>query len=158
MSSEHPLTGVGLGNFEVRAPDYVRRPGALPYVGAVIEKPHATHNTFLQALAETGAIGLGLLTAFVLVTLRSLLHAARRFAGLGHHTLAQLSRALLIGNIGLLTAAIFLSIGADRTVWLLLGLGPVLLAIACRADRAASWPTPADGGRATGRLSDDAAP
>jgi O-antigen ligase len=149
MSSEHPLTGVGLGNFEVRALDYVRRPGALPYVGAVIERPHAVHNAYLQALAETGAIGLALLVAFVLGALGAPLHAARRFKALGDRRLAQLSVSLLIGNIGLMTAAIFLSIGADRTVWFLLGLGPVLLGIAYGADRAASRPlaTGHSGGR-----------
>jgi O-antigen ligase len=111
----------------------VRQPGALSYVGAVIERPRAVHNAYLHVLAESGVVGLGLFALFVLTTMRALLVAAQRFAGLGEHVLARLSRALLVGNIGLLTAAVFLSIGADRTVWLLLALGPVLLGVASTA-------------------------
>jgi O-antigen ligase len=133
MSADHPWTGVGVGNFQVRSADYVRQPGALSYVGAVIERPRAVHNAYLHVLAESGVVGLGLFALFVLTTMRALLVAAQRFAGLGEHVLARLSRALLVGNIGLLTAAVFLSIGADRTVWLLLALGPVLLGIASTA-------------------------
>jgi O-antigen ligase len=130
MSADHPLTGVGVGNFQVRSADYVRRPGALSYVGAVIERPRAVHNAYLHVLAESGVVGVGLFALFVLATMRAPLVAARRFARRGEHVLARLSRAVLVGNIGLLTAAVFLSIGADRTLWLLLALGPVLLGVA----------------------------
>ena len=43
------------------------------------------------------------------------------------------AQCVIVGTIGLLTAAAFLTIGWDRRLWFLLALGPALAAIARRA-------------------------
>jgi O-antigen ligase len=130
MSADHPLTGVGLHNFTARSPEYIRQPGSLTYVDLVVDRPHEVHNTYLQMLAETGVIGLGLFLAFASTALASAVRAARRFERAGRHRLAVLARGVLVADLGLLTAAFFISAQSTATVWLLLALGPALLGLA----------------------------
>jgi O-antigen ligase len=133
MSADHPIAGVGLDNFPVRSGDYVREPGTLRFVDLVAERPHEVHNTYLQLLAETGAIGLGLFAAIVAAALGSARRAARRFEALGAVALARFSRSVLVAQVGVLVAAAFLSIGSRATLWVLLSLGPLLLGVAAAA-------------------------
>jgi len=131
MSEQYPLTGVGLENFAVRSGEYVRRPGGLPYVDLVVDRPHVVHNTYLQMLAETGIVGLTLFMAVVGAAVSSARRAARRFQAAGERDLATLARGVLVADVGVLTAALFISAQATATVWVLLALGPAMLGLAC---------------------------
>jgi hypothetical protein len=62
-----------------------------------------------------------------------------------------LSRALLVGLAGVLAADFFISEEFSKQLWLLLGLGPALLAIAHATEREADRDGPVDG-RPAGRL------
>ena len=66
----NPLTGVGPGQFQVRFFDY-----APPYNFAV--GTQTTHNTYLNVLAELGAIGFVLFMAYMLSTCASLSRCLR---------------------------------------------------------------------------------
>jgi O-antigen ligase len=48
MFAEHPVTGVGAGNFGLHQPDYARQ------LGLVDAQPRAAHNLYLQMAAEGG--------------------------------------------------------------------------------------------------------
>ena len=61
ITKDHPVNGVGLNNYTIQAPLYVRKPGALRSVALIADKPHVVHNTYLQMLAEAGVIGLVLM-------------------------------------------------------------------------------------------------
>jgi O-antigen ligase len=139
MSADHPLIGVGLDGFTALSHQYVREPGTLRFVDLVAERPHEVHNTYLQLLAETGVVGLGLFASVVVAALASARSAARRFEAAGASTPARLARAVIVANVGLLTAAAFLSVGSRPTVWVLLALGPLLLGVASK-EEAAGWP------------------
>jgi O-antigen ligase len=130
MFADHPVAGVGLDNFRVRSSGYVREPGSLQFVDLIAERPHEVHNTYLQILAENGVVGLLLLVAFVLAALASARRAARRFQARGAVALAQIARAVLVADVALLVAALFLSFGSRPTFWVLLALGPLLLGVA----------------------------
>jgi O-antigen ligase len=130
MASDHPLVGVGLGNFTVLAPDYVRRPGALAFVDLVADRPHETHNEYLQRLAENGIIGVALFAALAGSAVLAAVRAARRLQRIGEYSLAWMARCVVVADAGLLAAAIFLSVGPTPTLWVFLALGPVLLAMA----------------------------
>lgn len=132
MFDQHPINGIGIGNFESASARYIREPGNLQRISETIVAAQLVHNEYLQLLAETGVVGLGLYLLVVLACMRSAWRAARLFERLGHEGLATLSRALLTGAIGLLASTTFLSNGDDRRIWLLLALGPVLLGIARR--------------------------
>jgi len=132
MSTEHPVAGVGLGNFRVRSGEYVREPGALQYVDLIVDRPHEVHNTYLQLLAETGLVGLGLFLAVVVAAMGAAWRAAQRFQTAGALALARLSRAVLVAQVGFLVAAVFLSAASRSMLWVLLALGPLLLGLRTR--------------------------
>jgi O-antigen ligase len=137
VSAAHPIGGVGLANFTVRSREYVRRPGTLQYVELIVDRPHVVHNTYLQMLAETGAIGLALFVAVIWTAVASALRAARLFAQAGERALARFSRGVVVAKIGLLTAAVFISLQTTSTAWVLLMIGPILLGVAHTWNRAA---------------------
>jgi O-antigen ligase len=103
----------------------------------VTETPHVAHNVYLQMLAETGVIGLGLFAVILIGCLRAALAAARRFEQFGETAMAGLSRAVFVGMVGMLTASFFISNANDRRLWILLAMGPIMLALAQRPERAA---------------------
>jgi O-antigen ligase len=130
----HPLIGVGLNNFQTVEARYTLQPGRLAHVHLLAEVPELVHNTYLQLLAETGVIGFVGFLAVIFGSLRCSWLAARRFDAIGQRSYANLSRAVLMGTVGMLAALFFLSVGNDERLWVLFALGPVLLAVARR------WP------------------
>jgi O-antigen ligase len=130
VAQEYPLTGVGLNNFTAEAGDYVREPGELRYVELIADQQAVVHNSVLQLLADTGLIGLALYACLVVACLRAALQAARRFDADGQDALAGLARSAAVAIIAMLSVSLFLSNVSDQRTWLLLALGPTLLAIA----------------------------
>lgn len=66
MSLDHPLLGVGLGNWEYVYPEYAR--GDQVNVNA---SPRRPHNDFLWILSETGVVGLAAFLGFLFFVFRS---------------------------------------------------------------------------------------
>ncbi|MEA2266373.1 MAG: hypothetical protein QOE27_1956 [Solirubrobacteraceae bacterium] len=130
MTEQHPLAGVGYGGFPAHAPSYERRVGPLKFLAVTVERPKVVHNTYLQVLAEDGIVGLVLLLGLIAAALRAAHLAAAEFDRRGSPGLAGVARAVLVGTIGFLAAAFFVSLTTDYRLWLLLGLGPALLGIA----------------------------
>ena len=133
MAQDHPIVGVGFGNFTAQSEKYVRRPTTLEFVELIVEKPHVPHNTYLQLWAESGIIGLALFLALCAASLRAALRAASRFDAIGDDAMATLSRAVFVALISIMAASFFLTNGHDARWWLLLAMGPALSACALRA-------------------------
>jgi O-antigen ligase len=131
--NDHPWIGIGLSNFQVVEPRYTLISGPLSRVDLVAESPHLVHNVYLQLLTETGVVGLALFLILVGGCLRASWLAAERFDVSGLVGYGDLARATLMAEIAMLTAQFFISDGDDWRLWILLGLGPVLLSIARRA-------------------------
>lgn len=72
MARDHPLLGVGAGNFELRENDYRRR------YGPELTENLAPHDVYLEMLAESGVVGLAAWLAFLA---GALLLAARTLVG-----------------------------------------------------------------------------
>jgi O-antigen ligase len=126
---DHPVTGVGAGNFVVAEPAYAFQGINLPRVDLIV-RPELVHNSYLQVLAELGAIGLA---AFLTVIGRSLLlalRAARTFGRSGDYELDVLSRGILVGTIAMLIAYFFATNQYEKQLWLLLAIGPALMSVA----------------------------
>lgn len=144
---DHPIHGVGSGNFAVAARPYLREPGVLTGV-KFIERGHEAHNLYLGLLAETGIIGLLLYLVIPFTAVRTAVVAGRRFEASGEYAAASLARGVATACVGALTAAVFLSDAADKRLWVLYALGPALLA-------AATLPAFAPASRKSARLGAD---
>ena len=129
---DHPIRGVGGGNFAGTSAQYVLEPGLTPRTDLVLNNPSVVHNTYLETLAELGIVGLTLYVALVGFCVAALLRAARIFARLRDVTMELLSRGLIAAVVGLLVADIFISDQFSKALWLLLALGPALLMLARR--------------------------
>lgn len=132
MWQDHPVVGVGMEGFVDNAASYVREVGPLKFAAYVTEEPKVVHNTYLELLAEAGIVGLVLYVAVVGTCLASAWKAAGYFARAGDIPMVTLSRCLVVSVLAMLTAAFFVSAGTDRRLWVLLAMGPALLAAARR--------------------------
>lgn len=128
----HPVTGAGDANFVAVARDYTREPGALTEAQYLVDTPEVAHNTYLQFLSETGVVGLALFLAICGACLRAATIAARRFSHLRDRGMELLSRGVVVAMVAMLTASFFISAEVDQRLWVLLALGPALLALSSR--------------------------
>jgi O-antigen ligase len=143
MVEAHPVRGVGAGNFNTSSIHYLLvQPGVLRRSDFIVDTQKVAHNAYLQAWAETGVIGLGLFLAVILGLLACSLRAIRQFARDGNLLMEVLTRAQLVASIGLLSSLFFASSQYNKQLWLLLAMGPAMLAIAKARDLA-----PAERGR-----------
>ena len=139
MVADHPVQGVGTGNFPVQSRAYLLRPGVIEEDDFVLLTPKVTHNTYLQVAAELGFVGLLLFLGIILSSLWSMVRAAQVFASRHDVTGELMARALAIGTIGFLSAGVFVSANYSKILWLLLAVGPAALAVAHgRRERAAA--------------------
>jgi O-antigen ligase len=132
ITEDHPVTGVGLENFEEEAPKYTLQPGRLDVVRNIAERPHVAHNVYLQFLAETGVVGLTLFVVFLLTCMRAAWRAGSVFDDKGDAEMAALARACLVALIAFAAASFFISDGNDVRFWMLMALGPIMYGAAVR--------------------------
>jgi O-antigen ligase len=133
----HPYVGVGFGQFPEVSSHYVLQPGALQYIGLIVENQIVVHNLYLALWVEGGIVGLLLFLGVVGVSLASGWRASKRFDALGDIEMSSLARASVLALVGILAASFFLSDIVNAELWILLALGPVLAALAERQARAA---------------------
>jgi O-antigen ligase len=135
MVSANPVKGVGVGQFRSSARHYVIEPGTIKRTDLLIDTPHVAHNMYLQELTEFGIVGLVAFVLILLFPMVCMLRAAHKFERIGDTRMELVSRAMFVALAGILVADFFLSAQFSKQLWLLLGLGPALLAMASRRDR-----------------------
>jgi len=74
---DHPLSGVGPGNFGVMFPLHAEPSAAADGVMSATMVPRRPHNELLERLAETGPLGLAAFVALFIVAFRSAMTVAR---------------------------------------------------------------------------------
>jgi O-antigen ligase len=135
MVEAQPVTGVGGGNFPDASIHYLlAEPGAIQQDRYVVDEPKVPHNIYLGFFAELGIVGLALFLAIAAGSLRTAALAARRFARSGDQELELITRAVIVAILALLCADFFISDQYSKQLWLLLALGPALLALAGRIE------------------------
>ena len=87
MVIDYPLTGIGIGNYAARYPDYK--------IGPWTESIGHAHNLYIHLAAETGLIGLGL---FVIFLTWLIVHVA------GFRSIADSDQVMLVGATGSIVA------------------------------------------------------
>ena len=86
-------------------------------------------------LAELGVIGLVMFCGIIGFPVVCALRAANSFARSRDLQMEIMSRALVVALAGILAADFFASEQFNKLLWLLLGLGPALLALSLRSLR-----------------------
>lgn len=132
MIKDHPVLGVGQGNFQVVEPHYALSNINITFIRFVVDTPKVVHNTYLELLSELGPIGLVALGTLVVGAIGIAVRAARTFALADERELEIEARALLIGFLGMLAAFTFISAQYEKQLWLLLGVTCSLGTIARR--------------------------
>src|SRR3954453_5074639 len=140
MVEAHPVRGVGVGQFESSSVHYLIAPGTIRRSDLIIDQPKVAHNIYLHILAEMGIVGLVPFLLILGFSLRCALLAAREFARRGDTAMDLISRSVFVGLVGILAADFFASEQFSKQLWLLLGIGPALLAMAQRRDEAEERP------------------
>jgi O-antigen ligase len=129
----HPLLGVGQDNFTLVEHNYINRPGAITYAQYIINTPKLTHNTYLEALTDTGIPGLLALLAVLGCSIGAAVRATWIFERLGDRDMELISRTVVLAVVAVLTSDFFVASVYAKYLWILLALCPVLLGIARRA-------------------------
>jgi O-antigen ligase len=135
---DHPLTGIGIGNFKLVEPRYALTDVELERVDLVVDTPKVAHNTYLHVLTELGLVGFAGLAIVVLGAFAALRRAVRAFAGSGDVELEVMARGIAIATIGVLAAFTFISAQYEKQLWLLLGLAAATATVARRGEGAAA--------------------
>lgn len=124
MFNDHPLVGVGVGNFGKHYETYANLVGfAGPDYTPLGARQYA-HNLYLETAAETGLLGLCALAVAMTVSLAALYRSRKMLLERGENARASLVTAIAIAIIGYLLSSAFLHhSGVHRYLWLILGLG-----------------------------------
>jgi O-antigen ligase len=133
IARTHQPEGIGLNNFTNEAARYVQQPGSLTDVNQIIDHPHQVHNVYLALLAETGVIGLMLFLAVAGACLTAGWRAARYLRRLGRPDAAWLAGSITLTGLGGLCGQFFATANNDFRLWIVLALGPAVLALCARA-------------------------
>jgi putative inorganic carbon (hco3(-)) transporter len=128
MFENHPLGGIGSGNFPNAAPAYTPGSISLPRFDLILYTPEVTHNTYLQMAAELGSVGLVLFVGLVACALFVAVRALRQLSQKDSE-IAWLVRATIVAAAGMFTAYFFFSAQYQKQLWLILGLLAVLPAV-----------------------------
>lgn len=117
MAADRPLTGVGLGNYAEAHAEYAQS----SQFRQTARGRRDTHSIYLNALAETGVLGLVLLLGVLISALGSALRTARRVASTDLAAARQL-RTLAIGLVAIMQAGIFGTLHSVAFLYLYLGV------------------------------------
>ena len=125
--ADHPLLGVGPGQFPNYYRDYADEIGVL-----VKAQNREAHNLYLGIAAETGVLGLTAFLAAILVTFVQLARARAR-AIASRPDLAALAAGFMLALVGYLAAGLFLHLSYARYFWLMLALAGAAAAVILEA-------------------------
>jgi O-antigen ligase len=117
MFSDHPILGVGAGNYATYFNGYALQVGSPAVQYHDRGDPAFPHMLYLQIAAETGAVGLLVFLAAVAAAFIALRRAHAMFADR-----VGITTALAIALAGYLITALFLHGAYQRNFWILLGL------------------------------------
>ncbi len=129
MFEAHPLNGVGTGQFAISSVHYLLRPGLIESGAFILETPKVAHNTYLNIIAELGVVGGLLFVAILAFSATCTLVAIKRAREAADESMEILLRGLAVGFGGYLVTLLFLSESTEKLLWIMIALGPAMLAV-----------------------------
>lgn len=143
MFADHPLLGVGAGNYTAHYYEYANAIGSSAPEYHLVGGAHYPHNLYLELASETGFLGLITFGAALLLVFGHLRRAEAAYFEDGQELTAGLASAFQIALLGFLVSSLFLHGHFQHYLWILFGLSAAL------ARDAPGRPlAPAEGGRA----------
>lgn len=131
MFVDHPLSGVGYGNYVTRYPEYARDAGI-----DVRSTEREAHNLYLATAAELGLLGLAAMAALGIGAFTALAVGRRHFRAMSDQRADGIGHALTVSLIGYLVTSVFLHMAFARFAWLVVGLALAFPSTAAAEDRA----------------------
>jgi len=117
MIGDHPLFGVGSGNYEIHYPQYARVIGL-----DARHEERAAHSLYLEVAAENGLFGLTVFAGMLAYALAGIHQTRKAFAIAGETDLVHLTTAIGIAFAGFLIGSMFLHLSYPRFLWLMLAI------------------------------------
>lgn len=108
MIEDHPLTGIGLGNFRAEVPAYLLPGERIDFIA---------HNTYIEVAATMGIPGLLLFVWILTATFRSLVRTHRRAKESDSVLIYTAASGLIAGLAGYCVAMTFLSTEYIKVFW-----------------------------------------
>ena len=139
---DHPVAGVGPGQFRLYYEGYARELGADQHTGI-----RRAHSLYLNTAAELGVVGAIAMLGVLGSTIRALWRSRRHWLAT-HPDRAQLPIAFLLSLISFLATAAFLDLAYARYFWFMLGLAAAAAHIASSSLARLDEPSPRLAGRA----------
>jgi hypothetical protein len=117
MFGDHPILGVGVGNYEIYYQRYAQRIG----LDARREERQA-HSLYLEVAAESGLIGIVVFGGMLLYGALGPWRARAELLARGETEAAHLLAGLGVAFLGYLVGSLFLHLSYPRYFWLMYGL------------------------------------
>ena len=114
---DHPILGVGVGNYNIYYQEYSRKLGLDPRL-----QDRSAHNLYLEVAAERGLLGLLVFGSIIVLTLRKVFQSETIFKRLGNNVMADLAIAVGVSLIIYLISSIFLHDAYARYFWLFIAI------------------------------------
>jgi putative inorganic carbon (HCO3(-)) transporter len=115
MFTDHPVFGVGVGNYNSNLVAYARQLG-------LVHNVTSAHNLYLEVAAERGIFGFLSFMAIIYATFRVLQRTKESCLKRNFLEMVGICEALTAGLVGYLVTAAFLHDAYIRYLWLLLGI------------------------------------
>jgi O-antigen ligase len=118
---DHPLLGVGFGNFGANFSPYANQIGlaSVDYIPAGLRQ--FAHNLYLEVAVETGLLGLMAFLGSMAVAFVTMFRARRKLLARGQIEEAAIVTAIALGLAGYLISSVLLHSGWHRYLWMFLG-------------------------------------
>ena len=137
---DHPIVGVGPGMFPFYYQSYAQKVAESSVDTRIDPGTREAHNLYTHVAAETGILGFTCFMAILLLTLRDLRRARRRWLT-ARPDIAHLASGFYLAIIGYMVSGIFLHLSYERYFWLLMVLGAITAHLALRLPDEETQPT-----------------
>jgi putative inorganic carbon (hco3(-)) transporter len=117
MFLDHPVLGVGLGNYSVNYQDYSRS------IGLDTRRAARTPaSLYMELLSEQGVVGTAVFAILLVLIFRELRSARRNFRSSGLNDEAFMVTAVFAGFAGYMFSAIFKNSAYSNAFWVIVGI------------------------------------
>jgi O-antigen ligase len=127
MFKDHPIAGVGAGNFTPYYAEYENLVGSAALEYDPLGSKQYPHSLYIEIAAENGLLGLTLFGAAIALALASLYRARRELLRRGDGANAAIVQGIALAIVGFLVSSLFLHGSYQRYLWLVLGFAAAAL-------------------------------